>query len=86
MKLITLKIDGMKCGMCESHVNDCIRKNFIVKKVNSSHVKNETKIISENSISLEELKEAIDKTGYKILDYKIEDYQKKNIFQKLFSK
>ncbi len=86
MKLITLKIDGMKCGMCESHVNDCIRKNFIVKKVNSSHVKNETKIISENSISLEELKEVIDKTGYKILDYKIEDYQKKNIFQKLFSK
>lgn len=86
MKLITLKIDGMKCGMCESHVNDCIRKNFNVKKVSSSHAKNETKIISENPLSLEELKEVIDKTGYKILDYKIEDYEKKNIFQKLFSK
>ena len=23
-----LKIDGMMCGMCESHMNDVIRKNF----------------------------------------------------------
>ena len=32
----TLKIDGMMCGMCESHMNDLIRKNFQVKKVTSS--------------------------------------------------
>ena len=32
----TLKIDGMMCGMCESHMNDLIRKNFKVKKVTSS--------------------------------------------------
>lgn len=25
-------IDGMMCGMCESHVNDVIRKSFDVKK------------------------------------------------------
>lgn len=30
----TLKIDGMMCGMCESHMNDLIRKNFQVKKGN----------------------------------------------------
>lgn len=24
----TLKIDGMMCGMCESHMNDVIRQNF----------------------------------------------------------
>ena len=24
----TLKIDGMMCGMCESHMNDVIRINF----------------------------------------------------------
>ena len=29
-------IDGMMCGMCESHMNDAIRNNFKVKKVNSS--------------------------------------------------
>ena len=24
----TVKVDGMMCGMCESHVNDAIRKAF----------------------------------------------------------
>ena len=28
MTKTTLKIDGMMCGMCESHVNDAIRKAF----------------------------------------------------------
>ncbi len=27
----TLKINGMACGMCESHVNDAIRTAFSVK-------------------------------------------------------
>ena len=34
----TLKIDGMMCGMCESHMNDVIRKNFKIKKVTSSEM------------------------------------------------
>ena len=33
---ITLKIDGMMCGMCESHINDAIRNAFSVKKVSAS--------------------------------------------------
>ena len=37
LKQIVLKIDGMKCGECESHVNDIIRRNFKVKRrINSS--------------------------------------------------
>lgn len=28
----TLKIDGMACSMCESHVNDAVRKAFPVKR------------------------------------------------------
>ena len=28
-----LKIEGMMCGMCESHINAAIRKHFDVKKV-----------------------------------------------------
>ena len=55
----TLKIDGMMCGMCESHVNDCIRSKFNVKKVTSSHSKGETVIISEAPLDSEKLKEAI---------------------------
>ena len=37
-------IDGMMCGMCESHVNDAVRNNFKVKKVSSSHGKGRTVI------------------------------------------
>ena len=32
MYQITLKIDGMACSMCESHVCDTIRNQFQVKK------------------------------------------------------
>ena len=32
-----VKIDGMACGMCESHVNEAIRSGCRVKKVTSSH-------------------------------------------------
>ena len=48
----TLKIDGMMCGMCESHMNDVIRKNFKVKKVSSSARDGETVIISEEPIDI----------------------------------
>ena len=46
-----LTIDGMACGMCESHVNDAIRNALRVKKVTSSHAKGETEILSEEPLS-----------------------------------
>ena len=46
----TLGIDGMMCGMCESHMNDAIRNNFDVKKVTSSHSKKQTEVISEEAL------------------------------------
>ena len=27
----TLEVEGMQCGMCESHVNDAVRRAFRVK-------------------------------------------------------
>ena len=43
----TIGIAGMMCGMCESHINDVIRREFKVKKVSSSHTKGIAEIISE---------------------------------------
>lgn len=63
-----LKIDGMSCGMCESHINDVIRNHFKVKKVKSSHRKGQTIIISEEKLDHSELKNAISNTGYTVLD------------------
>ena len=64
----TLKIDGMMCGMCESHVNDAIRNAFPVKKVTSSHSKGETVIISEEALSADKIREVMQPTGYELKD------------------
>lgn len=80
MQKLTLKIDGMMCGMCESHVNDTIRKSFKVKKVSSSHSKGETVIIAPEDISDEALKSAISETGYKVISVTREPYEKKSLF------
>ena len=73
MQQITLKIDGMMCGMC-------IRNNFSVKKVTSSHTKGETIILTENDLDEAKLKETIDKTGYKLLSVSKAPYEKKKGF------
>ena len=76
----TATIEGMMCGMCEAHVNDAVRKAFDVKKVTSSHKKNETVIISEKEITEEELHKVIDPTGYELKGVKNEEYRKKGLF------
>ncbi|MDE7436129.1 MAG: cation transporter [Lachnospiraceae bacterium] len=74
---ITLKIDGMMCGMCESHINDTIRKSFAVKKVSSSHGKGKTEFITDTAIDEEQLRKAIAETGYTLVDIQTEPYEKK---------
>jgi len=63
---------GMKCGMCEAHVNDIIRNNFNVKKVKSSHIKNQTIIESKYNLDLEKVKKAIASAGYEVKDITVE--------------
>lgn len=50
MVKIIMKIEGMSCGMCESHINDTVRRQFAVKKVSSSHSKGQTQIIAEDTL------------------------------------
>ena len=80
MTKTTLKIDGMMCGMCESHVNDAIRAAFDVKKVTSSHSKGETVIVSEKPVDVEKLKQAIADTGYTVTGVETKPYEKKGFF------
>ncbi len=78
----TVKIDGMMCGMCESHVNDAIRAKMSVKKVTSSHKKGETVIISENELSAEMIAAALDGSGYIVMRAICEPYEKKGLFHR----
>lgn len=77
-----IKIEGMMCGMCESHVNDAIRNAFKVKKVTSSHNKGETEVVSEEALDSTLLTEAIEKDGYKVLGITTATYEKKGLFGK----
>ncbi|MBQ8311422.1 MAG: heavy-metal-associated domain-containing protein [Clostridia bacterium] len=80
MVKVTLKIDGMMCGMCESHVNDVIRREHKVKKVTSSHSKGETVILCDCAPDEERLRTAIAKTGYTLLSVTQEPYEKQGFF------
>ena len=82
-----IKIDGMSCNMCESHVNNSIRKKLDPKKVTSSHKSGNVNIITNDKISKEQIIEALDNTGYKVISFEQEDFEeKKSIFNKLFGK
>ncbi|MBR1823019.1 MAG: cation transporter [Ruminococcus sp.] len=74
-----IKIDGMMCNMCESHINDAVRNAVKVKKVESSHSKGETEIISEAELDEAKLREAVEKDGYKVLGITSEPYEKKGL-------
>lgn len=78
MTEITLKVDGMACGMCESHINDCVRSHFPVKKVTSSHTKGETVIFTEEPLDEAALKAAIEATGYTVTGVTAQPVEKKS--------
>ena len=76
-----LKIDGMMCGMCESHVNDAVRKALPqAKRVSSSHLKKRTSFVSEAPIDEAALRAAVDATGYTVLEMTSAPYEKKGLF------
>lgn len=79
-------IDGMMCGMCESHVNDAVCNNFKVKKVSSSHGKGRTVIESEAPLDEAQLRKVIGATGYEVKGVTSEEVQKKGLFGGLFGK
>ena len=85
MTQITIQVEGMKCPMCEAHVNDAIRDRFAVEKVTSSHKKNETVIITEMPIEDESLRGVISALGFTVGTITRETYEKKNFFSR-FSK
>ncbi|MBQ9387854.1 MAG: heavy-metal-associated domain-containing protein [Lachnospiraceae bacterium] len=65
MKKITVKIDGMMCGMCEAHICDTIRRALPdAKKVKASRKRGEATFRLGGEVDAGLLKKAIDDTGY----------------------
>ncbi len=75
-----LNIDGMMCGMCESHMNDLMRNKFNVKKVTSSAKKGETVVISKEDLDMAQVEKEISEIGYKLVSHTSEPYEKNGFF------
>ncbi len=76
----------MACGMCESHINDAVRREFNVKKVSSSRSKRETVIIADEPIGEDRIREVITAAGYGVTSVKTEEFEKSGLFGGLFKK
>ena len=82
-----LKIEGMRCGMCEEHMNTLVRNNFKVSKLKSSHSKGQTSFYVDSEIDESKLKSLIDSTGYTLGGIEIkEEEPKKGFFARIFKK
>jgi len=76
-----LKIDGMMCAMCESHICETIRKAVPhAMKVAASRRRKEASFLTEEPVDAESLKAAIDATGYPCLGVESAPYEKKGLF------
>ena len=77
----TIKIDGMMCGMCETHICDAIRKAVpSAKKVSASRSKKEASFLTEAAVDNDSLKTVIDTTGYTCLGIESAPCEKKGLF------
>ena len=81
MNKVTVKIEGMMCGMCEAHICDTIRKAFPeAKKVKASRAQKEATFLIEGAVDTEKLKKAISDTGYAFVSAESEPYKKRGLF------
>ncbi|MDO4805993.1 MAG: heavy-metal-associated domain-containing protein [Coriobacteriales bacterium] len=62
-----LGIEGMACSMCEAHVNDAIRKNFVVKRVKSSRRKKTCVVVSEEPLDKDRVRAVLAELGYDLV-------------------
>ena len=76
-----LKIEGMMCGMCETHICDTIRKTVPgAKKVAASRSRKEATFLTEGPVDAGRLKATIDETGYSCLSVESAPYERKGLF------
>ncbi len=75
-------IEGMSCKMCEAHMDSAVKNNFKVKKVVSSHEKNETVIISDAPIDNQMLEKVVKDAGYELKSVSSGEYKKKGLFKR----
>ena len=72
MKKIKLTISGMHCASCAGNVERSLRKVQGVKSCSVSLMTNKSIIEAEDNVPDEELKKAVAKTGYKVVEVQVQ--------------
>lgn len=75
-KRTKIKVEGMTCGHCEKRVADALEKTGKAKDVVASHENSSVEFI-DKGLSPEEIENAIEEAGYKIIKNKGEDNMEK---------
>tara|TARA_R110001583_G_scaffold63217_1_gene185267 strand:+ start:13713 stop:14312 length:600 start_codon:yes stop_codon:yes gene_type:complete len=71
VKKINVDVNGMTCTSCEEHINHSVNELNGIININSSYEKGNSEIEFDNSkTTIEEIEEAINKTGYTITNIK----------------
>ena len=68
MKKFKISISGMHCASCAGNVERSLKKVSGVKNVSVSLMTNKSIVEAEDSVSEEEIKKAVARTGYKAID------------------
>ena len=76
-----MKVEGMMCGMCESHVAEALRKVPGVQSAKASRSKKEARVVCDGDVADQALLAAVNATGYEASDVRTEeDRPKKGLF------
>ena len=67
MKETNLIVNGMMCGGCENRVKNAIKNIEGVENVTADHNTGRVMVISDNEVSEEIIKEALEDIGYEVV-------------------
>ena len=67
MRKFKITISGMHCASCAGNVERSLRKVQGVKNVSVSLMTNKSIVEAEDNVSEEALKQAVARTGYKVI-------------------
>ena len=67
MKETILIVNGMMCGGCENRVKNAIKNIEGVENVTADHNTGKVTVISDNEVSEEIIKEALEDIGYEVV-------------------
>ena len=68
MKKLKLSIEGMHCASCAGNIEKSLKKVSGVKEVSVSLMLRKGTIEAEDSVKVEDLKKAVAKVGYKVVN------------------